>query len=126
MDILTVVAVVSCVCTVVGIIIGWLGQADKSKRRVIEEAERSVLLLSDVQHVKKAVDDLSVESRAINRLLIDVDKRVGTVETTLSSVTGEMKELNDRVVVVEKETSSLGKSVAVIKERINLSTEREG
>ncbi|GIQ70780.1 hypothetical protein DUZ99_01925 [Xylanibacillus composti] len=63
-----------------GILLGWLGRARLIKQDVAQEASTDAALKSDVDYIKRGVDDLRLEQKDQGRRFDQLAERVTRVE----------------------------------------------
>jgi len=80
MNITILVAVISVVAAVSGIILGWTARARETKKSISEEAGTGAVLRSDVEYIKRGIDDIRVDQRAMRQDMGELTERVTRVE----------------------------------------------
>ncbi len=73
-------AIVSVVAALSGVLLGWLGFARTQKSQTQTEASADALLRTDVEYIKRGVDEIRVEQRAQKKEFDALTERVTRVE----------------------------------------------
>ncbi len=77
MDITAITAVVAAIS---GIFIGWSGRARAIQQEIKKDAQSGGALHSDVEYIKRGVDDIRIEQRTQGKRIDDLAERVTRVE----------------------------------------------
>lgn len=72
--------IVSAAAAISGIILGWLGRSRTIRQDTAEEASRDAMLRSDVEYIKRGVDDLRIEQKVQGQKFDVLAERVTRVE----------------------------------------------
>ncbi|BFH63891.1 hypothetical protein PAJ34TS1_44830 [Paenibacillus azoreducens] len=73
-------AIVAVISAISGIALGWLGRARAVKHDVAQEAGAGASLHTDVEYIKRGVDDIKVDLRMQGQRVDDLSTRVTRVE----------------------------------------------
>lgn len=79
-DNVTVTAVISIVATISGIYLGWTGHSRTLAKDYRSEGGAQAKLQSDVEYIKRGVDDLRLEVKDQGRRFDELAERVTRVE----------------------------------------------
>lgn len=77
MELTTVVAMIAALS---GIVIGWLGRNRMVKHDIAQEAGSDAVQRTDVEYIKRGVDDIRVDLRMQGQRLDGLSERVTRVE----------------------------------------------
>jgi|SRR5690625_134466 len=72
--------IISAAAAISGIILGWLGRAKASQKEVKAEAETGAVIRSDVDYIKRGVDEMRLEQKDQGRRFDALSERVTRVE----------------------------------------------
>lgn len=73
-------AMLVVVSAISGIVLGWLGRARTVHKDVAQEAGAGASLQTDVEYIKRGVDDIKVDLRMQGQKVDDLSTRVTRVE----------------------------------------------
>ncbi len=73
-------AIVSVLAALSGVLLGWIGFARTQKNTAQSDAATDALLKSDVEYIKRGVDDIRVEQKTQKRDFDALSERVTRVE----------------------------------------------
>ncbi|MCJ8015214.1 hemolysin XhlA family protein [Paenibacillus sp. KQZ6P-2] len=73
-------AMVALVSAISGIALGWLGRSRTVRKDVAQEAGAGASLHTDVEYIKRGVDDIKVDLRIQGQKVDDLSERVTRVE----------------------------------------------
>jgi len=73
-------AAISVIATVSGIILGWSARTRETRKETKSEAADNAVLKSDVEYIKRGVDDIRIEQRALGQRFDVLSERVTRVE----------------------------------------------
>lgn len=89
MDGITLVAVAACVgiiASLSGVILGWNANAKSNKKEVVDSTTSSVRQSSDMEYLKRGVDEIRVDQRAMrNDMALQCDRITRVEESTKSA-----------------------------------------
>ena len=97
MDGTTIVAIISATAAISGIILGWLGRSRTVRRDTAEEASRDALLRSDVEYIKRGVDDLRIEQKVQGQKFDALAERVTRVEESAKQAHKRIDRLESQI-----------------------------
>lgn len=80
MDLMTVAAICGLVGTISGILCAWVGYSRGAKKDCRQDGETDGVLKSDVDYIKRGVDDIRLEQRAMRQDMSTLAERVTRVE----------------------------------------------
>lgn len=72
--------VISVASAISGILLGWLGKAKAHQQEAAQEASKDATLKSDVDYIKRGIDDLRLEQKDQGRRFDQLAERVTRVE----------------------------------------------
>ncbi|MFU1798704.1 hypothetical protein ACM1RC_33030 [Paenibacillus azoreducens] len=87
------IAVVSAIS---GIALGWLGRARTVKEEVAKEAEAGATLQTDVEYIKRGVDDIKVDLRMQGQRVDGLSERVTRVEESTKQAHKRLDKLEEK------------------------------
>lgn len=73
-------AIISIIATLSGVLLGWSGRSREVKKEIKSEAVSGAALRQDVEYIKRGVDDIRVEQRAMREDMSCLAERVTRVE----------------------------------------------
>ena len=73
-------AIISVCAAMSGMILGWSTRARDVKRETKSEAASSAFLKADVEYIKRGVDDIRIEQRALGQQFDALSERVTRCE----------------------------------------------
>lgn len=73
-------AIITVVAAASGIVLGWTARAKEIKKEGEQEASSEAFLRSDVEYIKRGVDDIRVEQKAQGQRVDSLAERVTRVE----------------------------------------------
>lgn len=73
-------AIISLLGVISGIVLGWLGKAKSEKKEIQEEAANAATIQSDVEYIKRGVDEMRLEQKDQGRRFDALSERVTRVE----------------------------------------------
>jgi hypothetical protein len=76
----SVFAIISAIAAISGIALGWAGRNRTLRAEVKQEASSGAMLRSDMEYIKRGVDDIRLEQRAQGRMIDDLKERVTRLE----------------------------------------------
>ncbi len=85
MELGTAIAMIGCVGTVSGIIAAWLGYGRGAKKDCRTEDRQDGAMRQDVEYIKRGVDDIRIEQRAMRADMSELAERVAKVEESAKS-----------------------------------------
>ncbi|GAA0137760.1 hypothetical protein MKX50_17775 [Paenibacillus sp. FSL W8-0186] len=71
---------ISIATAVSGILLGWLGRTRTIRQDAAKDAEAGATLQTDVEYIKRGVDDIRVDMRIQSQRLDGISERVTRVE----------------------------------------------
>lgn len=71
---------ISIATAVSGILLGWLGRTRAIRQDAAKEAEAGATLQTDVEYIKRGVDDIRVDMRIQSQRVDGISERVTRVE----------------------------------------------
>lgn len=80
MEITTVTAIVSATAALSGIALGWLGRSRSMRQEEVREAGAGATLQTDVEYIKRGVDDIRVDVKVQGQRLDGAIERITRVE----------------------------------------------
>lgn len=93
-------AVIGIISALSGVVLGWMGNARAAKKQmkkeVKEETAVGVQLRSDVEYIKRGVDDIRADVRAQGQRVDDLCDRVARVEESTKSAHKRIDEIIER------------------------------
>ena len=73
---------IGIVATISGILLGWIGRTKSAKKEIEERAKEGAIMRSDIDYIKKGVDELREDVGGIHPL----NERVARVEESAKSL----------------------------------------
>lgn len=92
------IAVITIMAAVSGIILGWTARARELKKEGEQEASAEAFLRSDVEYIKRGIDDIRVEQKTQGQTVAVLCERVTRVEES-------SKQAHKRIDRLEKEAT---------------------
>lgn len=80
-----IVALISVVSAISGIVLGWKGHANETKTRDKQQTSDGTKLRTDLDYLIRGVDDIRLEQKSQDRKLDDISDRVTRVEESTKS-----------------------------------------
>ncbi len=80
MEISTVLPIVSVAVALGGVSLGWLARSRVQRQDIQNEAGTGAVLRTDVEYIKRGVDDIRLEQRAQGQQIDGLSERVTRVE----------------------------------------------
>lgn len=80
MDYVVIVTILSAVGTISAITLGWIGQNRMVKQNTRNDAGSDAALKTDVDYIKRGVDDMRIEQRVQGQRFDQLAERVTRVE----------------------------------------------
>ncbi|WP_035213383.1 hypothetical protein [Desulfitobacterium hafniense] len=80
MDFTLITALIGIVATLSGIILGWSAKAKEAKSEVRKDAELDTALRTDMEYLKRGVDDIRIEQRSQGQRMDAMGERLTRVE----------------------------------------------
>ncbi|WP_019850591.1 hypothetical protein [Desulfitobacterium sp. PCE1] len=80
MDFILITALIGIVATLSGIILGWSAKAKEAKNEVRKDAELDTALRTDMEYLKRGVDDIRIEQRSQGQRMDAMGERLTRVE----------------------------------------------
>ncbi|ACL20990.1 hypothetical protein DesLBE_0383 [Desulfitobacterium sp. LBE] len=80
MDFTIITALIGIVAALSGIILGWSARAKEAKREVRIDAEINTAIRTDMEYLKRGVDDIRIEQRAQGQRMDTMGERLTRVE----------------------------------------------
>jgi uncharacterized membrane protein len=80
MNISLITAIIGIVAALSGVALGWTARAKEGKREVKAEAEIETTLKTDMEYLKRGVDDIRFEQRSQGQRIDTVCERLTRVE----------------------------------------------
>lgn len=88
--------IVSAAAAISGIILGWLGRSRTIRQDTAEEASQDAMLRSDVEYIKRGVDDLRIEQKVQGQKFDVLAERVTRVEESTKQAHKRIDKLERR------------------------------
>lgn len=73
-------AVIAAVAAISGVLLGWTGRTREAKQSIRTDSREEAAMRADVEYIKRGVDDIRVEQRAMRQDMSDLTERVTRVE----------------------------------------------
>lgn len=80
MELTIATAILGIVATLSGMVLGWSARAKEAKKEVKKEAEIDTALRTDMEYLKRGVDDIRLEQRSQGQRMDVVVERLTRVE----------------------------------------------
>ncbi|HZG83820.1 hypothetical protein [Paenibacillus sp.] len=80
MDTATLTAIISLAAAGSGILLGWLGRSRAIRQDTVAEASKDARLHTDMEYIKRGIDDVRIEQRAQGQRFEALAERVTRVE----------------------------------------------
>ncbi|MEK4881415.1 MULTISPECIES: hypothetical protein [Paenibacillus] len=80
MEVSTIVPIISVAAALSGIALGWIGRTKAFKQEVAQEAGNGAVLRTDVEYIKRGVDDIRADVRVQGQRTDALAERVTRVE----------------------------------------------
>lgn len=91
----TIVAIVGVAGTASGIILGWLGRSRTVKQDTVAEASKDARLHTDMEYIKRGIDDVRIEQKAQGQRFDALSERVTRVEESSKQAHKRIDRLED-------------------------------
>ncbi len=85
MDISTALALIGGVAAISAIVAAWVGYGRGAKKDIVKDSRTDGALHQDVEYIKRGVDDIRFEQRAMRKDMTDLTERVAKVEESTKS-----------------------------------------
>lgn len=85
MDTQTILTIIAVAGTISGIYLGWFGKARTAKQETREDASKDATLRTDMEYIKRGIDDVRVEQRMQGQRFDTLAERVTRVEESAKS-----------------------------------------
>lgn len=72
--------IVAMIAAVSGIILGWIGRTRSFKQEVAQEASGGAVLRTDMDYIKRGIDDVRLEQRSHGQRFDIMSERVTRIE----------------------------------------------
>ncbi len=95
MDFTIITALIGIVATLSGIILGWSAKAKEAKNEVRKDAELDTTLRTDMEYLKRGVDDIRIEQRSQGQRMDAMGERLTRVEES-------SKQAHERIDTIER------------------------
>ncbi|CQR55246.1 hypothetical protein [Paenibacillus riograndensis] len=82
MDVKTLITILAAIS---GIILGWVGGTRAFKQDIAQDAGNGAALKTDVEYIKRGVDDMRLEQRAQGQRFDVLSERVTRIEESAKS-----------------------------------------
>ena len=92
-------AVIGIISAMSGVVLGWAGNAKANKKILVEKTTSDVQLRTDVEYIKRGIDDIRTDVRTQGQRVDDLCDRVARVEESAKSA---HKRLDEHVGGMEK------------------------
>lgn len=89
-------AIVSVAAALSGIVLGWLGRSRTVKQDTIADASRDTALRSDMDYIKRGVDEMRLEQKDQGRRFDALSERVTRVEESAKQAHHRISRLEGR------------------------------
>jgi hypothetical protein len=76
----TVTAVIAAAAAISGIVLGWLGRSRSIRQETVAEASKDAKFHTDMEYIKRGIDDVRIEQRAQGQRFDALAERVTRVE----------------------------------------------
>lgn len=80
MDFTIITALIGIIGTLSGIALGWSAKAKEAKKEVRKDAEIDTVLRTDMEYLKRGVDDIRIEQRSQGQRMDAMGERLTRVE----------------------------------------------
>lgn len=80
MDFTIITALIGVVATLSGIVLGWSARAREEKREIKKDVEIDTTLRTDMEYLKRGVDDIRIEQRSQGQRMDAMGERLTRVE----------------------------------------------
>lgn len=84
MEVTTITTIIAVLAAISGIVLGWTARSREVKKEIRTEAaketEIDTVLKTDMEYLKRGVDDIRFEQRAQGKKMDDLGERVTRVE----------------------------------------------
>ncbi|BFH65049.1 hypothetical protein [Paenibacillus azoreducens] len=89
-------AMIAVVSAISGIALGWLGRARTVKEDMTKEVEAGATLQTDVEYIKRGVDDIKVDLRMQGQRVDGLSERVTRVEESTKQAHKRLDKLEEK------------------------------
>lgn len=96
MDKTIVFALISAAAAISGIALGWMGRARSNKRETVQEASSGAALRSDMDYIKRGVDDIRIDQRVQGQRLDALSVQAARLEESVKSAHHRIDEIKSR------------------------------
>ena len=86
-------AVVGILAALSGVVLGWLGNMRSGRRAVAEKTAADVQLRTDVEYIKRGVDDIRADVRRQGLRVDELSDRMARVEESAKSAHRRIDEI---------------------------------
>lgn len=80
MDVSIITALISVLAALSGIVLGWTARAREIKKGIKTDAEMDATIRTDMEYIKRGIDDIRIEQRAHGQRVDALTERVTRVE----------------------------------------------
>ena len=80
LDFTLITALIGIAATLSGIILGWSARAKEAKNEVRKDAEIDTVIRTDMEYLKRGIDDIRIEQRAQGQRMDTMGERLIRVE----------------------------------------------
>jgi hypothetical protein len=97
-DVTALMVVISAVAAISGVVLGWTGKTRTVRQDTTQEVRENTTIKSDVEYIKRGVDDMRLEMRSQGQRFDVLAERVTRVEESAKQAHHRL----DRLDVVSK------------------------
>lgn len=88
-----VTAIISVVAAISGMVIAWLTFGKSTTKEAQNKGASTAQIHSDIEYIKRGVDDIKLEQRAMRKEVSDIDKRLVVVEQSVQRAHDRIDEI---------------------------------
>lgn len=80
MDTAAIMAAISVLATISGMVLGWTGKARTIRQDTVAEAREDATIKFELEYIKRGIDDVRLEQRAQGKRFDELSERLARVE----------------------------------------------
>ncbi len=95
MDTAAMMAAISVLAALSGMVLGWTGKARTVRQDTIAEAKEDATIKSELQYIKRGIDDVRFEQRAQGKRFDELAERVARLEESTKQAHHRLNRLDE-------------------------------
>ena len=89
-------ALISVVAAISGVVIAWLTFGRNSNKEAQNRGADGAQMHADIDYIKRGVDDIRLEQKALRKDVADLDKRLVIVEQSTKSAHKRLDDIQEK------------------------------